>query len=113
MQIDVLDTSYRIKILDDGRGIDEDSLVRKAVAMGLIDDAAVRTMPRAEKMALLFMPGVSTKNQATDVSGRGVGMDSVQKSVDSLGGSIRIQSEKGFGTAFVLEFPQTVFNNVV
>lgn len=108
-QVELLDSSYRIKIVDDGMGIDTEKLARKAIAMGLVTEAQCSKMSHQEKVSLLLLPGLSTKDEASDVSGRGVGMDSVQKSLETIGASMLIQSEYGFGTAFILEIPSTAF----
>lgn len=109
LQIEPLESSYRIKIVDDGQGIDTDKLVRKAVAMGLVSEEECARMNHQDKVSLLFLQGLSTKEAATDISGRGVGMDSVQKGLEAIGASIQIQSEYGFGSAFIMEVPNSAF----
>lgn len=110
LQVEALETSYRIKLIDDGKGVDTDTLVRKAIAMGAVTEAQTEKMTHQEKVALLFLPGLSTKSETTDISGRGVGMDSVQNSLEMIGASIQIQSELGFGSAFIMEIPNQAFS---
>jgi chemotaxis protein histidine kinase CheA len=103
------DNSYQICISDDGAGIDDQKLVKKALALGLITDSQVSQMSHKDRVELLLLPGISTKATATDISGRGVGMDSVVKSLEKIGGSLQIQSELQFGTTFILEAPMSAF----
>ena len=94
-----------ITLADDGRGIDVNRVVEKAVAQGLIQRERVEVMAHEERLALIFLPGLSTANAVTDVSGRGVGMDVVKKAVDQLGGQISIASQPGIGTSFRIALP--------
>ena len=98
----------RIRVSDDGRGIDLESLreriVRKALASG--DMAA--TLDRQELLEFLFLPGFSTAKEVTDISGRGVGLDVVQSTAREIGGTARIDTDLGRGTAFELELPITL-----
>lgn len=98
----------RIRVSDDGRGIDLESLreriVRKALASG--DMAA--TLDRQELLEFLFLPGFSTAKEVTDISGRGVGLDVVQSTAREIGGTARIETDLGRGTAFELELPITL-----
>ena len=97
-----------ISISDDGRGVDEEKIVMKAIEKGLIDVDKVDNMSKEEKLMLLFLPGLSTKEQITDLSGRGVGTDAVKSVIDELGGAIHITSDKGKGTTTTLEIPLSV-----
>ncbi|ASP40570.1 chemotaxis protein CheA [Bacterioplanes sanyensis] len=95
-------------IQDDGGGMDADVLRRKAVEKGLMDqDAADRLTPN-ECYNLIFAPGFSTKEQISDVSGRGVGMDVVKTKITQLNGTINIDSELGRGTAIRIKVPLTL-----
>ncbi len=95
-----------IEIKDDGRGMDKDKLFGKAVEKGLIDeDAALSDQQIYE---LIFMPGFSTAEQVSDVSGRGVGMDVVRRNIQELGGSVEIDSELGVGTTITIRLPLTL-----
>jgi len=94
-----------IIVRDDGRGIDPEKIKRKAIEKGLITPEQASEMSDEEAINLIFLPGFSTKDQVTDVSGRGVGMDVVKEVVKSLNGSIAVYSEVGKGTTFVLKLP--------
>ena len=95
-----------IELTDDGKGLDRDKLVKKAVEKGIIAEGARLTDPEA--YALIFEAGFSTAKAVTDVSGRGVGMDVVRRNVEELHGSILIRTELGKGTTFVIRLPLTL-----
>jgi two-component system chemotaxis sensor kinase CheA len=97
-----------ISIKDDGRGIDTDRVGRKAVEKGLISEDQLATMSQREMFDLIFLPGFSTKDVASDLSGRGVGMDVVKTNIKKLNGIIEIKSEKGVGSEFILRLPLTL-----
>jgi two-component system chemotaxis sensor kinase CheA len=97
-----------ISIKDDGRGIDTDRVGRKAVEKGLISEEQLAAMSQRELFDLIFLPGFSTKEQASDLSGRGVGMDVVKTNIKKLNGLIEIKSEKGQGSEFILRLPLTL-----
>ena len=97
-----------ISIKDDGRGIDTDRVGRKAVEKGLITEEQLLSMSQREMFDLLFLPGFSTKDKASDLSGRGVGMDVVKTNIKKLNGLIEIKSEKGLGSEFILRLPLTL-----
>lgn len=94
-----------IIVRDDGRGIDPEKIKRKAIEMGIITPEQAAEMGDEEAINLIFVPGFSTKDDVTDVSGRGVGMDVVKDIVKSLNGTISVQSEVGKGTTFILKLP--------
>lgn len=97
-----------IEVRDDGAGIDPEHLRAKAREKGLIDaDSAARLGPE-ECLNLIFLPGLTTRSQVSDISGRGVGMDVVQSRIRELGGQIRVDSELGRGSRFVLRLPLTL-----
>lgn len=97
-----------IEVQDDGAGIDPERLRAKAREKGLVDpDAAARLSPE-ECLNLLFLPGLTTRNAVSDISGRGVGMDVVQSRIRELGGQIRVDSELGRGSRFILRLPLTL-----
>jgi two-component system chemotaxis sensor kinase CheA len=98
--------SIYIEVADDGKGLDRDRIVAKAVQNGLV--AADQTLAEEEALALIFRPGLSTAEKVTEVSGRGVGMDVVRRNVEALGGSISIKSEIGKGTCFTIKLPLTL-----
>jgi len=100
--------SIIISIKDDGRGIDTDRVGRKAVEKGLVTEDQLAAMSQREMFDLIFLPGFSTKDQASDLSGRGVGMDVVKTNIKKLNGLIEIKSEKGLGSEFILRLPLTL-----
>ena len=95
-----------ITVEDDGAGLDPERIRAKAIEKGLIQHDAVLT--EKEIFALILLPGFSTAKTVTSVSGRGVGMDVVKRSIDSLRGTIEIKSEKGIGSAVTLHLPLTL-----
>jgi two-component system chemotaxis sensor kinase CheA len=95
-----------IEISDDGAGIDPDDVLKRAVEKELVDPNEELT--EDEIYMLLFEPGFSTTDEVTDVSGRGVGMDVVRKNVESIRGSIEVDSEIDQGTTFRLKIPLTL-----
>lgn len=97
-----------ISIKDDGRGIDTERVGRKAIEKGLITEDQFTAMGQREVFDLLFLPGFSTKEKATDLSGRGVGMDVVKTNIKKLNGLIEIKSIKGLGSEFILRLPLTL-----
>ncbi|MEA3290180.1 MAG: chemotaxis protein CheA [Campylobacterota bacterium] len=97
-----------ITIEDDGRGIDVDKVVHKALDKKMVDPDQLDEMSREEKLMLVFHPGVSTMEKISELSGRGVGMDVVRQSIDDVGGKISLKSEVGVGTTLVLELPMSV-----
>jgi two-component system chemotaxis sensor kinase CheA len=97
-----------ITLQDDGKGIDAAHLKESAVAKGLITAEAAERLSQAEAIDLIFEPGFSTAKQTSDISGRGVGMDVVRKSIQSLNGSISVETEIGRGTTFRLQLPLTL-----
>ncbi|QDZ28432.1 chemotaxis protein CheA [Noviherbaspirillum sp. UKPF54] len=96
-------SSVMIEVSDDGKGMDPDRLRTKALSKGLIGDNAAQT--KEEALQLIFLPGFSTKEVASSVSGRGVGMDVVKTAVEKHRGAIRIDSELGEGTRFTIRLP--------
>ncbi len=97
-----------IEISDDGKGLDGNKLAAKAVEKGLITEEQAKIMSVREKNNLIFLPGFSTAEQVTDVSGRGVGMDVVKTNLDKLGGIIDIDSEPGKRTTIRIKLPLTL-----
>ncbi|WP_028574649.1 chemotaxis protein CheW [Desulfonatronovibrio hydrogenovorans] len=97
-----------IEIIDDGKGIPVDKIVSKALGKGLITDEQARSMSDKDKTNLIFLPGLSTAQQVSDVSGRGVGMDVVKSNLDRLGGQVDIESEEGKGTSIRIKLPLTL-----
>jgi len=95
-----------IEIIDDGRGLDKNKLLAKAIEKGLVEENNLLT--EKQIFELIFMPGFSTAEQLTDISGRGVGMDVVRRNIQSLGGNIEIISELGKGTTIAIHLPLTL-----
>lgn len=93
-----------ITVSDDGRGMDTVEIYNKAKKLGLIDQS-YESMSKKDLLSLVMLPGFSTNKEVTDYSGRGVGMDVVQKNIKSLRGAIHIQSEKNVGTTISLRIP--------
>jgi two-component system chemotaxis sensor kinase CheA len=98
----------KIEITDDGAGIDLPRVKQKAVALGLITADQVRFMDEQEAMNLIFLPGFSTAESITSISGRGVGMDVVKTNIEKIGGKVAIQSQPGLGTTFKIRIPLTL-----
>ncbi|HXZ58777.1 MAG TPA: chemotaxis protein CheA [Steroidobacteraceae bacterium] len=95
-----------IEVSDDGRGLDCDKILAKARSRGLVGPA--ETPSEEAIFELIFLPGFSTADQATDLSGRGVGMDVVRRNIKSLGGKIDIRSARGRGSRFTISLPLTL-----
>ena len=95
----------RIKVTDDGRGIDPQIISRSAVKQGIIDERENLSLERS--LRLIFRPGFSTLAKATNVSGRGVGLDVVETAVEQAGGEVRVSSEPGRGASFEIHLPVT------
>ena len=97
-----------IEISDDGKGLAAEKIAASSIAKGLITREQVQSMSEREKMALVFLPGVSTAEKVSAVSGRGVGMDVVKTNLDRLGGKIEIDSAPGQGSRFRIKLPLTL-----
>jgi two-component system chemotaxis sensor kinase CheA len=97
-----------IDIEDDGRGIDDDGILRSALARGLITAEQAEDLSRREIHNLIFLPGISTKEKADEISGRGVGMDVVKTNIARLSGIIDLSSEPGQGTRLSITLPITL-----
>jgi two-component system chemotaxis sensor kinase CheA len=98
--------SVYVELSDDGKGMDRERLVRKAVEKGIVQEG--QRLSDAEAYALIFAPGFSTAKAVTDVSGRGVGMDVVRRNVEALQGNILINTKLGSGTTFTIRLPLTL-----
>jgi two-component system chemotaxis sensor kinase CheA len=99
--------AIRIEVADDGKGIDLDAVRERAVAAGLLHPDLADDLPPAELAALIFLPGLSTAEAVSEVSGRGVGMDAARTTIESLGGVIEIATQPGRGTTTALVVPIT------
>lgn len=101
--------SIVIEIRDDGRGLDKLKIAKKAIEKGLLPaDTNPQQMSDSEAFNLIFLPGFSTADKVTDLSGRGVGMDVVRRNIEALRGKIEIDSVTGSGTTFRLRLPLTL-----
>lgn len=96
-----------VEVSDDGRGIDADRVIAKLAARGR-DEAALRRLPERERLALIFEPGLSTKDEVSAVSGRGVGMDVVRAAIDGIGGRIDLDNLPGRGLRIAIHVPLTL-----
>jgi two-component system chemotaxis sensor kinase CheA len=100
--------TIEITIQDDGAGISRERVVAKAVARGLVAEAQVSSLKEKEVYDLLFLPGFSTRDVATEISGRGVGLDVVRQNIDQVHGRVEIDSTLGRGTRFTIRIPLTL-----
>ncbi len=103
-----LGDKVRIEVSDDGKGIDRRVVVQKAIEKGVITADQAGHLTEQDALELIFRPGFSTKEQATDLSGRGVGMDVVKETTDKLRGRLSIETTPGQGTRIAMEFPLTL-----
>lgn len=97
-----------ITITDDGRGIDPDWLRQKAIQRQLVTPEIALPMKDAELLELIFLPGFSTAQQVTEISGRGVGLDIAKSMAQEVGGTVRVTSQVGIGTSFHFQLPLTL-----
>ena len=95
-----------VEVSDDGAGLNLERILSKARAKGLVGQNDV--LSEAEIANLIFLPGFSTADQATDVSGRGVGMDVVKRNIKELGGNVELRTESGRGSRFIINLPLTL-----
>lgn len=100
--------SICIEVGDDGKGLDPAKIAKKALEKGLITEEKLAKMEDKDKLNFVFLPGFSTAEKVTGLSGRGVGMDVVKKMIEALSGTIDIRSEVGKGTTFSLKIPLTL-----
>lgn len=97
-----------IQITDDGKGLDADRILAKAIAKGLVKESDAERMTPQQIYQLIWQPGFSTAEKVTEVSGRGMGMDIVQSKVEQINGAIELRSEPGQGTTFEIKLPLTM-----
>ncbi len=97
-----------IEISDDGRGIDPEKIRDKAIQRGVVTAEQAARMSERQLVNLVFLPGFSTAEKVTNVSGRGVGMDVVKTNIEKIGGSVDIQSSPGSGTTLKIKIPLTL-----
>ena len=103
-----LGDKVRIEVSDDGRGIDRRVVTQKAVDKGMISAEQAAHLSEQEALELIFRPGFSTKETASDLSGRGVGMDVVKETAHHLRGRLSVDTHPGQGTTIAMEFPLTM-----
>jgi len=101
-------TQIVIEVTDDGRGIDVDAVKRKAVKNGLVSEDEAEKMSDEAAVNLIFLPGFSTKEVSTELSGRGVGMDVVKTNVAKLNGYVEVVTKKDIGSTFRISLPLTL-----
>ncbi|MBA3676173.1 MAG: chemotaxis protein CheW [Sphingosinicella sp.] len=97
-----------IEVGDDGRGIDGDKLVKKAIANNILTKGQAEQLSRAQRTALMFEAGLSTAKHVTAISGRGVGMDVVRANIERIGGIVDVESKLGMGLRLTLRVPLTL-----
>jgi two-component system chemotaxis sensor kinase CheA len=97
-----------IEVTDDGRGLDREAILRKAVEKGLVSAAEAAGAGAERVLEFIFLPGFSTAAAVSDVSGRGVGMDAVRRAVEDMSGSLRVRSTPGAGTTVTISLPLTM-----
>lgn len=97
-----------IEVSDDGRGLDREKIVRRAIERGILTAEEAGRLNETETLQLIFAPGLSTADEVTEISGRGVGLDVVKSALEALKGAIDLQSERGKGTTFRLLVPLTL-----
>ena len=101
--------SIVIEVEDDGRGLSRERIIRKCLEKGLIDPSRnTAEIPDSEVFNYIFLPGFSTAEKVTDISGRGVGMDVVRRNIEALRGSVEIRSTPGKGSVFSMRLPLTM-----
>jgi len=100
--------SVYIEVCDDGRGMNIEKIKAKAVELGLADKKTVEELSVPDALSFIFVPGFSTADEVSELSGRGVGMDVVKRDIENLGGVIKMQSEPGKGTSIILQLPLTL-----
>jgi two-component system, chemotaxis family, sensor kinase CheA len=97
-----------IEVSDDGRGLDRDKIVRRAIERGILSAEEALRLNEAESLQLIFAPGLSTADEVTEISGRGVGLDVVKSALEALKGSVELENKPGRGTTFRLAAPLTL-----
>lgn len=97
-----------VEVVDDGRGIDVERLIVKMAASGERSEAELRALPERAKLDLVFAPGLSSKNEVTSISGRGVGMDVVRANIEQIGGRVELINRPGKGLCIAIHVPLTL-----
>jgi HAMP domain-containing protein/HPt (histidine-containing phosphotransfer) domain-containing protein len=107
MAIRATDAAVEVEIADDGRGIDPGHIAASAIRKGFISAALAEGLTDAQKLELVFLHGFSTREDTTEISGRGVGMDAVKADIEKAGGGVRLVSRVGLGTVMVVWVPRS------
>ena len=97
-----------IEVKDDGKGLDREKIIKTAVKRNLLTEDSAQNLSDSDVYNIIFLPGFSTKDEVTEISGRGVGMGVIQETVHKLNGNINILSTIDAGTTFILSFPLTL-----
>lgn len=97
-----------VSLTDDGRGLDPEAIKRKAIDKGLITEEMAAALSKSEIFEFLFLPGFSTSRRVSEISGRGVGLDVVFSMAQEVGGLVRVESEPGKRTSFIMQLPLTL-----
>ena len=98
----------KLSISDDGKGVDPKEVRRIAFQKRILDERSAQSMTEQDWVQFIFTPGFSTKLEVSDLSGRGVGLDSVKTSVEEKGGKVEIHTQVNQGTTFILTIPEVV-----
>lgn len=98
----------RLEFTDDGRGIDADRVARAALAKGRVSEEQLAGMTESERLKLIFLSGLSTAEQTTELAGRGVGLDVVESVLQQMGGAVDLETQLGHYTRFILQAPTSL-----
>ena len=100
--LDKKDGTFEVKLKDDGGGIDLNKIMAKVLEENLVSKEKLEQMGEGEKLDLIFLPNFSTKEEVSEISGRGVGMDVVKRNLDNLGATLDVKTVKDKGTEFII-----------
>ncbi|MEC7181931.1 MAG: ATP-binding protein, partial [Bdellovibrionota bacterium] len=101
---------FRLKVKDDGRGINPGVIKKAALKLGLKSESEIMNLKDEELIQLIFDQGISSKEKVTDVSGRGVGMDAIKAEAEKVGGKVWVESQVDVGTTFFADLPLNIKN---
>jgi chemotaxis protein histidine kinase CheA len=104
----LIGSTLRVELSDDGKGIDVDAVRRRVLELGLLGAEQVRQLTQDQLVSYVFHQGLSTMRTATEVSGRGVGLDVVLKNIEAMGGAVTVTTREGQGTTFRLQVPTSI-----